>query len=87
MRIYPTQPQFERLASGVTHVPVWTEVLADRDTPVTAFQKIHRGGEGFLLESNEGGEQWGRYSFLATEPAYLITTYLSHAAQVPLTHP
>jgi len=72
MRIYPTQPQFERLASGVTHVPVWTEVLADRDTPVTAFQKIHRGGEGFLLESNEGGEQWGRYSFLATEPAAII---------------
>jgi anthranilate synthase component 1 len=72
MRIYPTLQQFERLASGVTHVPVWAEVLADRDTPVTAFQKIHRGGEGFLLESNEGGEQWGRYSFLATEPAAVI---------------
>ena len=72
MLIHPTQLQFERLAPGVTHVPVWAELLADRDTPVTAFQKIHRGGEGFLLESNEGGEQWGRYSFLATEPAAVI---------------
>jgi len=72
MRMQPSTQQFERLAPGATHVPVWAEVLADRDTPVTAFRKIHRGGEGFLLESNEGGDRWGRYSFLATEPAAVV---------------
>ncbi|MFP6662676.1 MAG: anthranilate synthase component I [Deltaproteobacteria bacterium] len=72
MRIYPTPKQFERLAEGVTHIPVWAEILSDRDTPVTAFQKIHRGKHGFLLESAEGGERWGRYSFLATEPAAIV---------------
>ena len=72
MRTFPTEAQFERLSTGATHVPVWGEVLADRDTPVTAFRKLHRGGQGFLLESAEGGERWGRYSFLATEPAAVL---------------
>jgi anthranilate synthase component 1 len=72
VRIQPTPEQFERLAAGVTHVPVWAEILSDRDTPVTAFRKIHRGKHGFLLESAEGGERWGRYSFLATEPTAVV---------------
>ena len=72
MRIQPNLQQFESLASGATHVPVWAEVLADRDTPVTAFQKIHRGGAGFLLESNEGDDRWGRFTFLATQPAAIV---------------
>ena len=72
MRTFPTEAQFERLSTGATHVPVWGEILADRDTPVTAFRKLHRGGQGFLLESADGGERWGRYSFLATEPAAVL---------------
>lgn len=72
MRILPTTAQFERLAEGATHVPVWGELLADRDTPVTAFRKLHQGGHGFLLESAEGGERWARYSFLATDPAAVV---------------
>lgn len=72
MRILPTKAQFDRLADGATHVPVWGELLADRDTPVTAFRKLHRGGHGFLLESAEGGERWGRYSFLATDPSAVV---------------
>ncbi len=72
MRILPTTAQFDRLAQDATHVPVWGELLADRDTPVTAFRKIHRGGHGFLLESAEGGERWGRYSFVATDPAAVV---------------
>lgn len=72
MQIQPSAPQFERLSAGATHVPVWAEILSDRDTPVTAYQKIHRGQHGFLLESAEGGERWGRYSFCATEPAAVV---------------
>lgn len=73
MRFHPTKAQLERLAQGaITHVPVWGEILCDRDTPVSAFAKLHRGGFGALLESNEGGEQWGRYSFVVTEPAAVI---------------
>jgi anthranilate synthase component 1 len=72
VRIFPTKAQFERLAEGVTHVPVWGELLCDRDTPVTAFCKLHRGGYGGLLESAVGGERWGRYSFAVTEPAAVI---------------
>jgi anthranilate synthase component 1 len=49
-------------------VPVTREVLLDGDTPVSAFQKLHRGKFGFLLESLEGGERWARYTFLATDP-------------------
>jgi anthranilate synthase component I len=73
VRFYPTRAQLERLAQGaITHVPVWGEILCDRDTPVSAFAKLHRGSFGGLLESNEGGEQWGRYSFVVTEPAAVI---------------
>jgi anthranilate synthase component 1 len=73
VRFFPTKAQIERLAGGgVSHVPVWGEILCDRDTPVSAFAKVHRGSYGCLLESNEGGEQWGRYSFVVTDPAAVI---------------
>ena len=72
MRILPTREQFDRLAEDATHVPVWGELLADRDTPVTAFRKLHKSGYGFLLESAEGGEKWARYSFVATDPAAVV---------------
>jgi anthranilate synthase component 1 len=73
VRFLPSKAQLERLAQGaITHVPVWGEILCDRDTPVSAFAKLHRGPFGCLLESNEGGEQWGRYSFVVTEPAAVI---------------
>ncbi|HEY4707514.1 MAG TPA: anthranilate synthase component I, partial [Thermodesulfobacteriota bacterium] len=46
--------------------------LADTDTPVSAFMKIDNGGDAFLLESVEGGEKWGRYSFLGNAPRMVI---------------
>ena len=48
--------------------PIEKEILADRDTPVSVFEKINQGDYGFLLESVEGGERWGRYSFLGFDP-------------------
>jgi anthranilate synthase component 1 len=47
---------------------VWTEVVADTLTPVAAFENVVAGGQGFLLESVEGGERWGRYSFVGRQP-------------------
>ncbi|MEI2719371.1 MAG: chorismate-binding protein [Gemmatimonadales bacterium] len=55
-------------AAGFTRVPLTRAVVLDGDTPVSAFEKLHRGDYGFLLESLEGGERWARYCFLATEP-------------------
>lgn len=56
-------------------VPVWREVLADMETPVSAFRKIANGRENsFLLESVEGGERVARYSFLGSDPFMVLRT-------------
>ena len=56
-------------ASGAGNiVPIHREVRADLETPVSAYLKVARGPYSFLLESVEGGEQVGRYSFIGTEP-------------------
>jgi anthranilate synthase component 1 len=69
---WPARADMASLARQGNVVPVCREILADLETPVSAFLKIHRGPYGFLLESVEGGEKWGRYSFLGTEPARVV---------------
>jgi anthranilate synthase component 1 len=51
---------------------VFEEVAADLETPVSAFLKIARGDYAFLLESVRGGEKWGRYTFLGSEPSVVM---------------
>ncbi|MEK7773148.1 MAG: chorismate-binding protein, partial [Deltaproteobacteria bacterium] len=51
---------------------MYRDILADTDTPVSAFMKIDNGGDSFLLESVEGGEKWGRYSFLGRSPRMVV---------------
>ena len=64
-----TYSQFEELARSGTVVPVYKEVLADTETPVSAYLKIRRQStHSFLLESVEGGEKIARYSFLGVDP-------------------
>jgi anthranilate synthase component 1 len=46
--------------------------MADMDTPVSAFKKLDDGRFSFLLESIEGGEKWGRFSFLGTSPSLIV---------------
>ena len=58
--------QFRQLARMGNLVPVYREILADRETPVSAFSKINSGNTAFLFESIEGGENWARYSFLGS---------------------
>ncbi len=63
---------FRNLAADHTVVPVWREVLADLETPVSAYCKLVGDGEGFLLESVEHGERWGRFSFIGCDPAMTL---------------
>jgi anthranilate synthase component I len=64
----PDFAEFADLATRADHVPVWRELLFDRETAVSAYWKLAEPPFGFLLESVEGGERWGRYTFLGTEP-------------------
>ena len=50
-------------------MPVWTELLADLETPVAAYVKLVGDGPGFLLESVEHGERWARFSFVGRNPS------------------
>ncbi|MCZ7525722.1 MAG: anthranilate synthase component I [Acidimicrobiia bacterium] len=68
----PSREEFAALARDHTVVPVWREVLADLETPVSAFVKLVGEGEGFLLESVEHGERWGRFSFIGRDPALTL---------------
>ena len=65
----PSLDEFRAKAREGNLIPVLTEVLADTETPVSAFYKVAYGRDyGFLLESVEGGEQLARYSFLGSDP-------------------
>ena len=68
-------PSFEAFAEKARRgnlIPVYTEILADLETPVSAFLKIDDGRYSYLLESVEGGEKWARYSFLGSGPTLII---------------
>jgi len=71
---YPTLEEVKKLKKDGNLVPIYREIVADLETPVSAFLKINRGGYSFLLESVEGGEQLARYSFIGTEPYRVLTT-------------
>jgi anthranilate synthase component 1 len=64
----PDYETFARLAQEGNLIPVYREILADTETPVTALMKLGQHPHLFLLESVEGGEKWGRYSFLGADP-------------------
>jgi anthranilate synthase component I len=71
--VQPSRDEFLALAREYTVVPVWREVLADLETPVSAFVKLVGSApsdpSGFLLESVEHAERWGRFTFLGSDPA------------------
>jgi len=68
----PSFEEFTRLAGRGNLIPVYEEVHFDWETPISAFRKIDDGRFSFLLESVEGGEKWGRYSFLGSGPSHLF---------------
>lgn len=72
MRYYPPFEDFVQKAREGNLIPVYREILADLETPVSAFLKIDQGEYSFLLESVEGGEKWGRYCFLGNSPRVIF---------------
>ena len=80
---YPAPEDVKRLAGQGNLVAIYREVMADLETPVSAYLKVARGQYSFLLESVEGGERLGRYSFIGTEP-YRVLTSQPDSADDPL---
>jgi len=70
--MFPDFETFKILAKDFNLIPVYDEVVADLETPVSAFLKL-RTSPSFLLESVIGGEKWARYSFAGTDPEAIIT--------------
>jgi anthranilate synthase component I len=69
----PEFPQFKALAAQGNFIPVYQEWVADLDTPISAWQKVCSNEPySFLLESVDGGEQVGRYSFLGCDPLWVM---------------
>jgi anthranilate synthase component 1 len=68
----PTQAEFVELAGRGNVIPVTRKLLADFETPLSAYLKIRGEGESFLFESVEGGEHLGRYSFVGCNPRAVI---------------
>jgi anthranilate synthase component 1 len=68
----PTLESFVKLAAQGNLIPVTRRILADFETPLSAYQKIRGQGESFLFESVEGGEHLGRYSFVGCNPRAVV---------------
>src|ERR1043165_2463177 len=75
----PTPEEFIPLAAQGNLIPVTRRLLADFETPLSAYRKIRGQGESFLFESVEGGEHLGRYSFVGCNPRAVIR---QHGARV-----
>jgi anthranilate synthase component 1 len=69
---YPDLRAFQSLSTQGNLIPVCREIMADQDTPVSAFRKVDDGRYAFLLESIEGGEKWARYTFLGSNPSVVL---------------
>jgi anthranilate synthase component 1 len=73
---YPDKQAFLALAGTYNVLPLCVDILADTETPVSLLKKFYTGdGPLFLLESVEGGERWGRYSFLGTSARTQIQVF------------
>ena len=67
-----TLDEFRALAAEGNLIPLYREILADYETPVSAFAKIDHGPTAYLLESVAGGENWARYSFLGSGSSAVV---------------
>ena len=70
----PNFDEFKKLSTEYNLIPVYREITADLETPVSAYLKVARSPYSFLFESVEGGENLARYSFIGTEPGDIIRT-------------
>jgi anthranilate synthase component 1 len=72
LKTKPSFTEFEKMARQGDLIPVYEEFLADIETPVSAYLKIRDKSFSYLLESAEGGERWGRYSFIGYNPYIVV---------------
>ena len=79
-KYFPELPAFISSAATADIVPVYRQLLADRLTPVTAFELLGRDPHAFLLESVIGNEKVGRFSFIATTPSKIYQVAEGNAA-------
>ncbi len=78
-RQFPDKVQFGNMAKECNVIPVCVEILADTETPVSLLRKLYPNcGPIFLFESVEGGERWGRYSFLSASTRCHIRVFSKH---------
>jgi anthranilate synthase component 1 len=68
MNIHPSKAEFVELSAQGNVIPVYTDLMADFETPVSAYAKLRAHGPAYLLESVEGGERLSRYSFIGCRP-------------------
>ncbi|MDM8520192.1 anthranilate synthase component I [Anaerolineales bacterium HSG6] len=82
----PTASEVEKLAAQGNLIPIYRELPADMETPVSVYLKLQDEGPSFLLESVTGGEQVARYSFIGVRPQGVMSTigekvYMTNAGQ------
>lgn len=82
MSIFPTKEAFVELTKQGNLVPIFKEIMADQETPVSAYERVraalrrmNAATHTYLLESVEGGENIGRYSFIGGQPRAIIRAY------------
>lgn len=73
MEIKPTPEEFGKLAGEGNVVPVYTDLMADLETPVSAYAKLRTSGPAFVFESVEGGENLYRYTFIGCRPRKIFS--------------
>jgi anthranilate synthase component 1 len=71
---YPSKQEFIEFVKKGNLIPIYRELIGDMDTPVSIFRKIMGKYPGYLLESVEGGEHIGRYSFLGINPSIVLSS-------------
>jgi anthranilate synthase component 1 len=81
LQVHPDRGTFDELTRSWPLVPVWAELIADVSTPVGLFPALAGDGPGIVLESVERSERWGRYSFVAGDPAGIVIVD-GHGARV-----
>src|ERR1017187_3319776 len=74
MNVHPSRDEFGKLALQGNVIPVYADLMADFETPVSVYAKLKDRGPAYLLESVEGGENLYRYSFIGCRPRMVIAS-------------
>ena len=76
LKIYPSEEEFLKLSEQGNLIPVYTDLMADFETPVSVYAKLQKEKPAFLLESIVRGEHIGRYSFVCCKPRKIFRAYI-----------